>query len=51
MNFYQNILCTVMELSFSTIIFQKALLEGHRGCDHLPIFSKTERLGAVFSFK
>lgn len=51
MNFYQNVLCTVTEISFSAILFQKALLEMCKGCDNLPILSKSERLGAVFSFK
>lgn len=37
MNFYQNVLCTVAEISFSTILFQKTLLEVYKGCDNLPI--------------
>lgn len=49
MNFYQNVLCTVTEILFSTILFQKALLD-FKGCDNL-VLDKVAGARAVFIFK
>lgn len=51
MNFYQNVLCKVTEISFQQSYFRKHYqTEACQGLINLPVLSKIERLEQFFSF-